>query len=84
MVTASAISMNYLTKNKATGEEQYHNNFGCYSFAYRCDVRQHVPTFWKKWPGSWMKQWFYVKNDLVGMEDTKDVIQWPIQSCFGI
>jgi hypothetical protein len=31
-----------------------------------------------------MKQWFYVKNDLVEREDIKDVIQWPIQSRFGI
>ena len=31
-----------------------------------------------------MKQWFYVKNDLVKREDIKDVIQWPIRSCFGI
>jgi hypothetical protein len=31
-----------------------------------------------------MKRWFYVKNDLVEREDIKDVIQWPIRSCFGI
>jgi hypothetical protein len=31
-----------------------------------------------------MKQWFYVKNDLVEKEDVKDIIQHPIQSCFGI
>jgi hypothetical protein len=31
-----------------------------------------------------MKQWFYVKNDVVEREDVKDVIQRPIQSCFGI
>jgi hypothetical protein len=37
-----------------------------------------------KWQGSWMKQWFYVKNDLVKREDVKDVIQRPIQSHFGI
>jgi hypothetical protein len=29
-----------------------------------------------------MKQWFYVKNDLRQRSDIKDVIQWPIQSCF--
>jgi hypothetical protein len=44
---------------KAIRKEQYHNNFGCYSFVHRSDVRYPVPTFRKKWPGSWMKQWSY-------------------------
>jgi hypothetical protein len=34
-------------QTKETGKEQYHNNFGCYSFAYRCDARQPIPTFRK-------------------------------------
>jgi hypothetical protein len=72
----------YLTK--ATGKEQYHNNFGCYTFVYRSDVRHPVPTFRQKWSGSWMNQWFYVKNDLVKRSDVRDVIQWPIRSCFRI
>jgi hypothetical protein len=59
---------------KAVGKEQYHNNLGCYSFVYRSDVRCPVPTFQKKWPGSWMKQWFYVKNDLSKREDVRGVI----------
>jgi hypothetical protein len=33
---------------KAIGKEQYHNNFGCYSFVHRSDVRCLVPTFRKK------------------------------------
>jgi hypothetical protein len=33
-----------------------------------------VPTFWKKWSGSWMKQWFYVKNDLSEREDVRAII----------
>jgi hypothetical protein len=61
-------------QTKAMGEEQYHNNFGCYSFVYRSDARRPVPTLHKKWHGSWMKQWFYVKNDLVEKEDVKDII----------
>jgi hypothetical protein len=71
-------------QTKATGKEQYHNNFGCYTFVYRSYARHPVPTFKKKWSGSWMKQCFYVKNDLVEKEDIKDVIQWPIRSRFGI
>jgi hypothetical protein len=61
-------------QTKATGKEQYHNNFGCYSFVHRSDARYLVPTFWKKWLGSWMKQWFYVKNDLSEREDVKSTI----------
>jgi hypothetical protein len=71
-------------QTKAVGKEQYHNNFGCYNFVYRSDVRCHVPTFWKKWPGSWMKQWFYVKNYLSERENVKGISQCPIRSCFGI
>jgi hypothetical protein len=29
-----------------------------------------------------MKPWFYVKNDLDKRSDIRDVIQWPIRSCF--
>jgi hypothetical protein len=43
-----------------------------------------VPTFRKKWSGSWMKQWFYVKNDLNLREDVRGIIQRPIWSHFGI
>jgi hypothetical protein len=42
-------------QTKATGKEQYHNNFGCYIFVPCFDARYPVPTFRKKWLGSWMK-----------------------------
>jgi hypothetical protein len=71
-------------QTKAIGKEQYHNNFGCYSFVPRSDARFPVLTFRKKWSGSWMKKWFYVKNDLSEREDVKGIIQRPIRSCFGI
>jgi hypothetical protein len=32
-------------QTKAIGKEQYHNNFGCYSFVHRSDARYPVPTF---------------------------------------
>jgi hypothetical protein len=54
---------------KVTGKEQYHNNFGCYSFVHRAEASYHVLTFQKKWPGSWMQEWFYVKVDLSQRED---------------
>jgi hypothetical protein len=71
-------------QTKATGKEQYHNNFGCYNFVPYSDARYPVPTFRKKWLGSWMKQWFYVKIDLSEREYVRGIIQRPIWSCFGI
>jgi hypothetical protein len=71
-------------ETKATGKKQYHNNFDCYSFVPRSGVSYPVPTFRKRWPGVWMQEWFYVKNDLVEREDIKGIIQRPIWSLFGI
>jgi hypothetical protein len=73
-----------LYETKATGKEQYHNNFGYYGFVPRPDVSYPVPTFRKRWPGAWMEEWFYVKNNLVEREDIKGIIQRPIWSRFGI
>jgi hypothetical protein len=39
-------------ETKVIGKEQYHNNFGCYSFMPRSDVSYPVPTFRKRWPGA--------------------------------
>ena len=71
-------------ETKATGKEQYHNNFGCYGFIARPNASHPVPTFRKRWPGNWMEEWFYVKNDLVAREDVKEVIMRPIWSRFGL
>jgi hypothetical protein len=71
-------------ETKATSKEQYHNNFSCYSFVPRSGVSYPVPTFRNRWPGAWMQEWFYVKNDLVEREDIKGIIQHPIWSRFGI
>jgi hypothetical protein len=69
---------------KATGKEQHHNNFGCYRFIARSNASHLVPTFRKRWPGAWMEEWFYVKNDLIEREDIKEIIQRPIWSRFGL
>jgi hypothetical protein len=55
-------------ETKATGKDQYHNNFDCYGFIARPNSSYPVPTFRKRWPGNWMEEWFYVKNDLVERE----------------
>jgi hypothetical protein len=64
-------------ETKAWGKEQYHNNFGCYSFVARSGASYPVPTFQKRWPGAWMEEWFYVKNDLKVREDIKEIIMRP-------
>jgi hypothetical protein len=69
---------------KAMGKEQYHNNFGCYGFTARPNASYSVPTYRKRWPGAWMEEWFYVKNDLKAREDIKEVIMRPIWSRFGL
>jgi hypothetical protein len=73
-----------LYESKATGKEQYHNNFGCYGFIARPNASYPVPTFRKRWPGAWMEEWFYVKNNLVEREDIKEIIQRSIWSRFGL
>jgi hypothetical protein len=73
-----------LYETKATGKEQYHNNFSCYGFIARPNASHRVPTFRKRWPGSWMGEWFYVKNDLKAREDIKEIIQRPIWSRFAL
>jgi hypothetical protein len=73
-----------LYKTKAIGKEQYHNNFGCYGFIAGSNASHPVPTFRKRWPGAWMEEWFYIKNDLIKREDIKGIIQRPIWSRFGL
>jgi hypothetical protein len=73
-----------LYEMKVMGKEQYHSNFGCYGFIARPNASQTVPIFWKRWPGAWMEEWFYVKNDLNAREDIKEVIMRPIWSRFGL
>jgi hypothetical protein len=73
-----------LYETKATGKEQYHNNFDCYGFIARPNASHPVPTFRKRWPGAWMEEWFYMKNDLKAREDIKEIIMCPIWSRFGL
>jgi hypothetical protein len=73
-----------LYETKPWGKEQYHNNFGCYSFGARSGSSRPVPTFRKRWPGAWMTEWFYVKNDLTAQEDVKSIIMRPIWQRFGL
>jgi hypothetical protein len=73
-----------LYETKPWGKEQYHNNFGCYSFVARSRSSCPMPTFRKRWLGDWMREWFYVKNDLKAQEDIKEIIMRPIWQRFGL
>jgi hypothetical protein len=73
-----------LYETKPWVKEQYHNNFSCYSFVARSGSSSPVPTFRKRWSGDWMKEWFYVKNDLKEREDNKEIIMRPIWQRFGL
>jgi hypothetical protein len=73
-----------LYETKPWGKEHYHNNFGCYSFVAHSGSSCPVPTFRKRWPRDWMKEWFYVKNDLKAREDITEIIMRPIRSRFGL
>jgi hypothetical protein len=73
-----------LYEMKPWSKEQYHNNFGCYNFVARSGSSCPMPTFRKRWPGDWMKEWFYVKNDLKAREDIKDIIMRPVWQRFGL
>jgi hypothetical protein len=73
-----------LYETKAIGKEQYYNYFGCYRFIARSNASYPVPTYRKRWPGAWMEEWFYVKNDPIKREDVKEIIQRPIWSRFGL
>jgi hypothetical protein len=84
MIGVSAIFMSYPTRQRQPERNNNHSNFGCYSFVPRSEANYPVPTFRKKWSSSWMKQWFYVKNDLNHREDVRGIIQRPIWSRFGI
>jgi hypothetical protein len=74
----------FVYETKAMDKEQYHNNFGCYGFTARPNASYPVPIFQKRWPGAWMEEWFYVKNDLKAREDIKEVIMRPIWSRFSL
>jgi hypothetical protein len=65
-------------------KEQYHNNFGCYSFVSRSGASYPVPTFRKRWLGDLMKEWFSMKNYLKAREDITEIIMRPIWSRFGL
>jgi hypothetical protein len=52
--------LHYQTKAR---EDGLHENFGCYNFAYRKDMKTPVVSYHTKWLTGWKSEWFYVKID---------------------
>jgi hypothetical protein len=71
-----AHELHYQTKAR---EDGLHENFGCYNFAYRKDVKTPVISYCTKWPASWKTEWFYVKVD----EKKEKLVQIPLELIFG-
>jgi hypothetical protein len=61
-------------------EDGLHENFGCYNFAYRKDMKTSVISYRTKWPTGWKNEWFYVKVD----EKKEKIVQSPLDLAFGL
>jgi hypothetical protein len=69
--------LHYQTKAR---EDGLHENFGCYNFAYRKDMKTLVVSYRTKWPTGWKTEWFYVKVD----EKKEKLVQSPLDLTFGL
>jgi hypothetical protein len=61
-------------------EDRLHENFSCYNFAYRKDMKTPVVSYHTKWPTGWKSKWFYVKID----EEKEKLVQSPLKLIFGL
>jgi hypothetical protein len=69
--------LHYQTKAR---EDGLHENFGCYNFAYRKDMKTLVVIYRTKWPTDWKTEWFYVKV----VEKKEKLVQSPLELTFGL
>jgi hypothetical protein len=69
--------LHYQTKAR---EDGLHENFVCYNFAYRKDMKTPVISYRTKWPTGWKNEWFYVKVD----EKKEKIVQSPLDLTFGL
>jgi hypothetical protein len=68
--------LHYQTKAR---EDGLHENFGCYNFTYRKDMKTPVISYCTKWPTGWKNEWFYVKVD-----EKEKLVQSPLVLTFGL
>jgi hypothetical protein len=73
--------LHYQTKAKADG---LHENFGCYNFAYRKDMKAPVLSYRTKWPTGWKGEWFYIKVDEKKRGKLMTMVMCPLSLNFGM
>jgi hypothetical protein len=73
--------LHYQTKAREDGLRE---NFACYNFAYRKDVKAPVLSYRTKWPNGWKSEWFYVKADEKKREKMKTLVLSPLSLSFGL
>jgi hypothetical protein len=73
--------LHYQTKAR---EDGLHENFGCYNFAYRKDMKAPVLSYRTKWPTDWKSEWFYIKADEKKREKLKTMVLSPLSLSFGL
>jgi hypothetical protein len=73
--------LHYQTKAR---EDDLHENFGCYNFAYRKDTKAPVLSCRTKWPTGWKSEWFYIKANEKMREKLKTLVMSPLSLSFGM
>jgi hypothetical protein len=73
--------LHYQTKARADG---LHENFGCYNFAYRKDMKAPVLSYRTKWPTDWKGEWFYIKADENKRWKLMTMVMCPLTLSFGM
>jgi hypothetical protein len=73
--------LHYQTKARADG---LHENFGCYNFAYRNDMKAPVLSYRTKWPTDWKNEWFYMKADEKNKEKLMTMVMSLLSLSFGM
>jgi hypothetical protein len=73
--------IHYQTKAR---EDGLHENFGCYNFVYRKDMKSPVVSYRTNWPTGWKNEWFYVKADEKNREKLKTLVLSPLSLSFGL
>jgi hypothetical protein len=71
--------LHYQTKARGDG---LHENFDCYNFAYRKDMKAPVLSYRTKWPTGWKSEWFYFKADEKKREKMMQMVMSPLTLSF--
>jgi hypothetical protein len=71
--------LHYRTKAR---EDGLHENFGCYNFAYRKDMKAPVLSYRTKWPTGLKSEWFYFKADEKKREKLIQMVMCPMTLSF--